>query len=132
MLFPKPERRRKSPPKRVPLSEAEFVLDRDRECVMVKLERLGWTTPREPCAGRLTIEHVLRRAGRRVHERRWMVAACLFHNTGGECSRSRDYVRRLLAEMYPPSTDTPEEYGQEPDGADTVIGPATKENGMNR
>jgi len=96
MLFGKPERRRTPRPERVDPADAEYVLRRDGECVIAKLERLGWLVPRKPCSGRLTIEHVLREKGRRVHDRRWMVVACLFHNVEGECSRSRVHVRRYL------------------------------------
>jgi|GEM_PF-6617274 len=56
---------------------------------------------RTTCSGRLTIEHTERYAGRRVHGVSVMVAACLEHNVGGECSRSRVHVRRYLAELYP-------------------------------
>ena len=99
MLYGKPERRKKSLPDHVPPTEADWVLRRDGECVIAKLEREGILTPRKPCSGRLTIEHLLRRAGRRVHGRRWMVAACLFHNTEGECSRQRSHLRDYVARV---------------------------------
>lgn len=100
MLYGKPERRKKRRPDRVEPSDAEFVLRRDGECVIAKLARWGWLVPHKPCAGRLTIEHLLRFAGRRVHGRWVMVAACMEHNVNGECSRQREHVRRYLAELY--------------------------------
>jgi hypothetical protein len=87
-------------------ADAEFVLLRDGECVIAKLERWGWLTPHEPCSGRLTIEHVKAILGmsiRRLHSRRWMVAACWHHNVNGECSRQRDHIRRYLDLIHPGS-----------------------------
>jgi hypothetical protein len=101
VLFGKPEPKKKRRLDRVDPADAEYVFTRDRECVIAKLERWGWLTPRKPCSGRDTIEHVLRFAGRRVHGRTVMVRACLSHNVDGECSRQRHHIRAYLALVEP-------------------------------
>ena len=99
MLYGKPERRKKRPPDRVPATEAEYVLRRDGECVIAKLEREGVIPPGHQCSGRLTIEHLLRFAGRRVHGRRHTVACCLSGNVDGDASKWRDELRDYVARV---------------------------------
>lgn len=106
MLYPKPRKRPKRRALHVEAVDADFVLRRDGECIIAKLALRGWITPLKPCAGRATIEHVKPILGMsmpRLHSRRWMVRACLFHNVEGECSRSREAIRRYLAEIHPGS-----------------------------
>lgn len=108
-MFPKPGKRPAHHPDRMKPGDAEWVLRRDGECVIAKLARWGWLVPREPCPpadtpeGRQTIEHTLRRAGRRVHDRHTMARMCWHHNVNGEASRSRETVRRYLAQIHPES-----------------------------
>ena len=101
MLYGKPERRRKSRPDHVDPDDAEYVLRRDGECVIAKLVRQGLIPTGHQCAGRLTIEHLLRFAGRRVHGRRHTVACCLSGNVDGAASKWRDELRDYVARVEP-------------------------------
>lgn len=100
-MFPKPERHRRPRPARTPAAEAEYVLWRDRECVLAKLVRWGTISGHE-CEGRLTIEHLTRRAGRRVHGRKHMVACCLHGNVDGDASKWRDELRAYVLRVEGP------------------------------
>lgn len=112
MLFPKPLRRKKKEREPFPADLHAFVLNRDKECFLYKLDRDHvcrdrWGTPHAPNDLRyLTVDHVHLHAGgtkgRRADDRKEnLVAMCHSGNVGAPSEKVREAERSYLRDKYP-------------------------------
>jgi hypothetical protein len=112
--------RRHPAPDRLSPEERSHVLNRERECIIPILVRLGKISPPDKDAvcrdqwgdpirvftlDNLTYEHVKPSAGMGIRApsgdwlgRRWGVAACAHHNNNGATSKYRAAIRDYLAD----------------------------------